>query len=75
MVLNVAASRRTSGGPEPTSARVSSTPLPSRLAASASEVIGRLAHRARLMAITTPASRPAADTAAMSVHSTVTRWS
>jgi hypothetical protein len=74
IVLNAAASRRTSGGPDRIPARVSRSPSPRRRAASASVVIGRLAHRASHTAITPAASRLASETTPISVHSTTIRW-
>ncbi len=47
MVLNVVASRRSSGGPESTTARMARSPSASRPAALSSPVTGLLTQRAR----------------------------
>ena len=68
MVLKLAASLRTSPGPLLTSDRVSSAPSPSRRAAAARELSGRLTQRASAIATSAPTRRPAADTAPSHAH-------
>ncbi len=64
-----------SGGPVLTWVRVPRSPSPSRRAAAASVVIGPLSQRARPIATSAAATRPAAATPLISDHSTITRWS
>ncbi len=69
MVLNVRASRRTSGGPCPVGERVSSAPPPSFCAAMSRSDSGRLTHRASMTAKMAAASRPTAATPISQVQS------
>ncbi len=68
-MLNVAAIRRSSGGPEPVPARTARSPSASRRAAPSMVTSGRLTQRAKVMAIAAAASMAVAASRPRYSHS------